>query len=107
MGEGWKVMAADKHPDSGVLLQLPLHEVTPAPLLSATPGAVSYLHNLRGGGLSFCKQHLGMLSSVVTFQLFLSGEELSTQSTSESALCLLEVLSSDVLLQGPWEAEGG
>lgn len=63
-----------------------------------------YLHNLGRGGLG--ENHLGMLSAVVPLQLALGGEELPTELTGEGALRLLEVFGGDVVLQGPWEAEG-
>lgn len=47
-----------------------------------------------------------MLSTVVPLQLALGGEELPTELAGEGALRLLEVLAGDVVLQGPWEAEG-
>lgn len=48
-----------------------------------------------------------MLSTAVPLQLTLGGEEFPAEPTGEGALCLLEVLSGDVVLQGPWEADGG
>ena len=63
-----------------------------------------YLHNLGCGGLG--EDHLGMLSAVVPLQLTLGGEELPAELAGEGALRLLEVLAGDVVLQGPWEAEG-
>lgn len=48
-----------------------------------------------------------MLSAAVPLQLTLGGEELPAEPTGEGVLCLLEVLGGDVVLQGPWEAEGG
>ena len=52
------------------------------------------------------EDHLGMLSAVVPLQLALGGEELPAELAGEGALRLLEVLAGDVVLQGPWEAEG-
>lgn len=43
----------------------------------------------------------------VTVQLGLGGEELPAELTGEGALRLLEVLSGDVVLQRPGEAESG
>lgn len=65
---------------------------------------LNHLHNLGCGGLG--EDHLGVLSIVVLLQLALGGEELPTELTGEGALLLLEVLAGDVVLQGPWEAEG-
>lgn len=59
------------------------------------------------GGLGLCEDHVGMLSVAVPLQLTLGGEELHAEPTGEGALCLLEVLSGDMVLQGPWEEEGG
>lgn len=66
-----------------------------------------YLYNLGCGGSGLCEDHLGMLSTAVPLQLTLGGEEFPAEPTGEGALCLLEVLSGDVVLQGPWEANGG
>lgn len=63
-----------------------------------------YLHNLGCGGIG--ENHLGMLSTVVSLQLSLGGEEFPTELAGQDALCLLEVLAGDVILQSPWEAEG-
>lgn len=47
-----------------------------------------------------------MLNTVVLLQLTLGGEEFPTESTGKGVLCLLEVLTGDTVLQGPWEAGG-
>lgn len=74
------------------------------------PGAAAqsspYLHNLGCGSLGLCEDHLGMLNTVVLLQLTLGGEEFPTESTGKGVLCLLEVLTGDTVLQGPWEAGG-
>lgn len=48
-----------------------------------------------------------MLSTVVPLQLTLGGEEFPAEPTGGGALCLLEVLSADMVLQGSWDAERG